>query len=377
MNSKYQEPILSAYEEAIQKCPFDLSLKKEFAEALVERELYEDAYFLLSEILDHDSDLEAERLMETVKEHIHFADVIESSSKAPSSEQLKKTQKVSFSDVVGMQDVKEAIRMDIIYPYLQPELFAAYGREAGGGGTMLYGPPGCGKTLIAKAIAGEMGVNFMSLSMHDLLSVGFGESEKAIAEAFANARRNAPCVLFIDEVDAIAPARGQGSFLANTIVTELLTQLDGVSSDNRGVLFIGATNLPWEVDDALRRPGRFSRQIFVGAPDEEARSRMFAMELFKIPHTVTDVESLVKVTHHMSGADINGAILIATDKALRTAVRTGRVTPVSQEMLEEACREARSSILSWFDNAKAYVNYANSAGRYDAIAAYMDKEGLR
>ena len=154
-----------------------------------------------------------------------------------------------------MEDVKEEIRMKIVHPFAQPELFAAYGKTPGGG-ILLYGPPGCGKTYIARATAGEISATFIAIGIDEVLSMWMGESEQALHEAFERARRAAPCVLFFDEVDAIGAKRHDIRHGAmRQLVNQFLAELDGIKTSNEGVLVLAATNAPWAVDAALRRPG--------------------------------------------------------------------------------------------------------------------------
>jgi transitional endoplasmic reticulum ATPase len=376
-NNKYKESILNAFARAVEASPHDINVKKTFGYELMAHGYQEDAYVVLHGVAQVDTDLEIQAALNELEKALHFADVISSDYHESSVEQ--KTLRplgVTFADVIGMNDIKEAIRMDIIYPFKKPELFAAYNRGQGGGGLLLYGPPGCGKTLIAKATAGEIGGNFISASIHEILMGTWGDMPGAIANLFYKARLSTPSVIFLDEIDAIASSRSSGNNLLRPLVTELLTQMDGVNSNNDGVLVIAATNLPWEVDDALRRPGRFSRQIFVGGPCEQARKSIFEYELRKLPNEVESADILAKACRHMSAADISGMVKTAADKALREAVRTGNVVPISTQMILDSINESRSSILDWFGTAKSYVSYSNTSGRYDAIKEYFEKEGI-
>ena len=179
---------------------------------------------------------------------------------------------VTFEQVGGMEEVKEQIRMKIIYPLEHQEMFKQYGKKIGGG-ILMYGPPGCGKTYLARATAGEIKANFLSIGINDILGMWMGESESNLHEVFEQARRNTPCVLFFDEVDALAASRSDmRKSGARHAINQFLNELDGVDSSNEGVLILAATNAPWHLDSAFRRPGRFDRILFVPPPDTKARA---------------------------------------------------------------------------------------------------------
>ena len=165
-----------------------------------------------------------------------------------------------------MDALKEAIGVKIIYPATHPEIYAAYGQKAGGG-LLMYGPPGCGKTYLARATAGELGATFISVGIADVLDMWIGSSERNLAGIFDTARRHVPCVLFFDEVDALAAKRSDFSNASGRqLINQFLAELDGVGN-NEGMLILGATNAPWHVDPAFRRPGRFDEVLFVPPPD--------------------------------------------------------------------------------------------------------------
>jgi len=174
---------------------------------------------------------------------------------------------VNFNDVGGMENVKREIDLKIVQPLLHPEIYKAYGKKIGGG-ILLYGPPGCGKTYIAKATAGQINAKFISLSLNDILDMWIGNSEKNLHRIFEVARNNTPCVLFIDEIDALGASRSDMKQSAGkNLINQFLQELDGISNDNEGLLILGATNMPWHLDTAFRRPGRFDRILFVPPPD--------------------------------------------------------------------------------------------------------------
>ncbi len=186
---------------------------------------------------------------------------------------------LKFDDVGGMKRVKDEISLKIIQPLKNPDLYKAYGKKIGGG-ILLYGPPGCGKTFIAKATAGEIDARFINIGLHDILDMWVGNSEKNLHEIFELARKNAPCVLFFDEVDAIGASRSDLRQSAmRHVINQFLAELDGVQTNNEGVLILAATNAPWSVDAAFRRPGRVVRIIFLVTPGAAARGAILGARL--------------------------------------------------------------------------------------------------
>lgn len=279
--------------------------------------------------------------------------------------------RISFKDIGGMAAVKEQIRMNIIYPFKNPEVFLKFNR-APGGGILLYGPPGCGKTYIARATAGECDANFIPIAITDVLSKWLGESERHLHEIFESARRRAPSVIFIDEIDAIGVSRADAPSIMAPIVNVLLTEMDGISVDNRNVMILGATNTPWRVDSALRRPGRFDRVVFVPPPDEAARAAILDIFLRDIPAEAVDTAKLARQTDKFSGADIRGLVARASEVAIMTEMKTGAATKVTQKMLLDAIKDLRPSTLEWVETARNYASYANRSGLYDDLIKYLE-----
>jgi transitional endoplasmic reticulum ATPase len=279
---------------------------------------------------------------------------------------------VSFADVGGLEEVKKAIHRTIVLPFQRPDLYERYGRRAGGG-VLLYGPPGCGKTLLARATAGECGVPFLNVRMEDVLDPMYGVSERQLHAAFADARDRAPCVLFVDELDAIAYARRKQSGSAGrALVDQLLQELDAIGSDNQGMLVLAATNAPWDVDDALKRPGRFDRVVFVSPPDLPARRRILDLALADRPQAALDIEALARRTALFSGADLRSLVERAVDAVIDEALDRGDDVPIRDAHLERALRDARPTTTDWLRTARNYVEFANHGGRYDDVLAYLD-----
>jgi len=276
-----------------------------------------------------------------------------------------------FTDVGGMQRVKDDIRMKIIHPLKNPELFAAYGKKAGGG-VLLYGPPGCGKTLMAQATAGEINATFLSIGLHQVLDMYLGESEQKLHSIFELARSSTPAVLFFDEIDALAAdRRDMRQSAGRTLINQFLAELDGAQAENENLLVLGATNAPWQLDGAFLRPGRFDRIIFVPPPDETARKQIVQIHAQGKPLADFDPADLAKRTDGFSGADLKAVFDIATEAALTEAMKKGNLVPVSGKMLAKATKEVKSSTRKWFESAKNHALYANQSGLYDDILIYL------
>ena len=278
---------------------------------------------------------------------------------------------LKFSDVGGMDKVKEEIAIKIIEPIKNPDLFKAFGKKAGGG-ILLYGPPGCGKTFIAKATAGEIDAKFINIGLHDILDMWIGNSEKNLHEIFELARRNKPCVLFFDEVDAMGASRSDLKQSAmRHVINQFLAELDGVESDNEGVLVLAATNAPWSVDAAFRRPGRFDRIIFVAPPDEAARVDMLKTLLLTKPVGEIEINKIAAATTDYSGADLNAVIDIAVEEKLRESISKGSIQVLTTKDILKAVKQHKPTTTEWFASARNYALYANESGLYDDILKYL------
>jgi SpoVK/Ycf46/Vps4 family AAA+-type ATPase len=237
---------------------------------------------------------------------------------------------------------------------------------------LLYGPPGCGKTFIAKATAGEINAKFINIGLHDILDMWIGNSEKNLHEIFELARKNAPCVLFFDEVDAMGASRNDVKQSAmRHVINQFLAEMDGAGSDNEGVLILAATNAPWSVDGAFRRPGRFDRIIFVEPPDDTARQEIIKSLLTEKPVGDIDVKKIASVTNEYSGADLKAIIDLAIEEKLRESMRIGTIQPLNTKDLLNAVKQHRSTTSEWFASARNYALYANESGLYDDILKYL------
>jgi AAA+ superfamily predicted ATPase len=277
---------------------------------------------------------------------------------------------ISFADVGGMDAVKEEIRSKIIHPLSHPELYRAYGKAVGGG-ILLYGPPGCGKTHLARATAGEVKAGFLAVGINDVLEMWIGQSERNLHELFERARENQPCVLFFDEVDALGANRSDLRQSAGRhLINQFLAELDGVQSSNEGVLILAATNAPWHLDPAFRRPGRFDRIVFVPPPDGPARAGILRILLAGKPVKDVDVDHLARKTDGFSGADLKAVVDVAIERKLREAIKVG-VQPLTTKDLAAAASTLRPTTKEWFATARNYALYSNQGGLYDDILRFL------
>ncbi|MEM4510789.1 MAG: AAA family ATPase, partial [Pyrobaculum sp.] len=265
--------------------------------------------------------------------------------------------RVRWSDVGGLENVKQELREAVEWPLKYPDRFKKFGLRPPKG-VLLFGPPGTGKTLLAKAVATESGANFIAVRGPEIFSKWVGESEKAIREVFKKARMAAPSVIFIDEIDALATARGLGgdSLVGERVVAQLLAEMDGVKS-LENVVVIAATNRPDLIDPALLRPGRFDRIIYVPPPDYKARLEILLIHTKSTPLAKdVDLEDLARRTEGYSGADIELLVREATFLALREDINAKEV---SMRHFEEALKKVRPSITP--DMLKFYETWLEKA----------------
>ena len=288
---------------------------------------------------------------------------------APGAEVERPT--LRFNDVGGMEALKDEIRIKIIHPLAHPELYRAYGKTIGGG-ILLYGPPGCGKTYLARATAGEIDAAFLAIGINDVLEMWIGNSERNLHALFEQARENAPCVLFFDEVDALAASRSDlKASGGRQLINQFLAEMDGIGGQNEGVLVLAATNAPWHLDPAFRRPGRFDRILFVPPPDQAARAAILRLLCRGKPVQDLDFDHLAKKTENLSGADLRAVVDLAVESKLREAMKAGVPKPLTTKDLLTAASGVKPSTREWFSTARNYALYSNQGGIYDDISKYL------
>lgn len=278
---------------------------------------------------------------------------------------------ITFEQVGGMESLKEEIRLKIIYPLAHAEMFKAYGKQVGGG-ILMYGPPGCGKTHLARATAGEIQAQFLAVGINDVLEMWIGNSERNLHEWFEHARRNKPSVLFFDEVDALGASRSDMKHsTARQLINQFLAEMDGVRDSNDGVLILAATNAPWHLDSAFRRPGRFDRVLLVPPPDAAARAEILRIVCQDKPTEQIDYAQVAKKTAGLSGADLRAIVDVAVEDKLRQALKTGVPAPLRTKDLLQAAKRVKSTTGQWFATARNYALYSNQGGTYDELLKYM------
>ncbi|MCW2528192.1 MAG: Microtubule-severing ATPase [Pseudonocardiales bacterium] len=280
-----------------------------------------------------------------------------------------------LSDVGGMDAVKRQLDLSFLLPLRNPELRAQFGKSLRGG-LMLWGPPGCGKTYLARALAGELGASFYEIGLNDVLDMWIGSSERNLHSVFEVAREHTPCLLFFDEIDALGQKRSNlraGGSAMRGVVNQLLVEVDGASTDNKDVFVLAASNHPWDVDSALLRPGRFDRSVFVAPPDSAARQAILEVHLRDKPTGQLDLARIAKMTEGLSGADLSLICDHATERAFAASAQAGKTQPINQQDLLAGTRATKSSIRPWLEGARNHALFGNASGTYDELADYLKR----
>ena len=399
MNS---DPLIESLRAAVAAAPDDVALRLHFAELLVTRgdrdEAVSHAAIILQKDPSHevalqivrlagrsgattDSDARGPKVDASDDERKRIADLaaqvdgvlppkFAEESTVPDAFEVEDPG-IRLVDVGGMKEVKERLESSLLAPLRNPELVRLFGKSLRGG-LLLYGPPGCGKTFIARALAGEIGAKFLTVSLADVLDMWLGQSGRNVRELFEIARRSAPCVIFLDEIDALGQKRTntRNSAIRGT-VNQLLSEMDGMANSNEGVYVLGATNHPWDVDVALRRPGRFDRTVLVLPPDDEARAAIFRFHLTDRPIEGIDTARLARLTDGYSGADIAYVCESSAERALLDSVRSGEIRMITMADLLASIKDTKPSIGPWLDVAKNVAQFANADGTYDDLLSYL------
>jgi SpoVK/Ycf46/Vps4 family AAA+-type ATPase len=282
----------------------------------------------------------------------------------------------NFDDVVGLETIKKQINKKIIMPFQKPGLFQRFKKKIGGG-VLLYGPPGCGKTLLARATAGECNASFYNVQISDILDMYIGESEQKLHAIFEKARAQTPSVLFFDEFEAMAGKReGNRNTSYNNITSQFLTELDGFAQNNSGVLVLASTNVPWSIDSAFLRPGRFDRMFFVPPPDVIARQGILEHYMQDRPSS-NDINFAAIATKckGYSGADLYNLIEMVADEAIEETIATNKDVLINSEHFKQVLTFSNSTTIEWLTTARNYARYANDGGRYDDVLKFINKHG--
>ncbi|MFS1702998.1 AAA family ATPase [Alteromonas sp. AMM-1] len=401
--------LIETLKAGLQKSPNEPALVRHLADAYIAEERLNDAIALLQQcVLHHPDDSEAMQKLIDVMQNAGHKDVgvyqalqsagsvkhnnapevsrvrgaklklvsTNSTEYDPTDDTHEQDDVIYLNDVAGMEAVKKRLTLSFLAPLKHPELSKQFGKKVSGG-LLLYGPPGCGKTYIARALAGELGAKFINVGMADILDMYVGESERKLHDIFQTARRNAPCVLFFDELDALGHKRTN---LKNsgmrTLVNQLLNEMDSVESNNKNVFVLGATNLPWDVDQALKRPGRFDRMVAVFPPDKVARKAIFEMNLSNTPVSGLSIDKLVDKTELYSGADIAHICQSAIENALEKSLELGQVKALDDKDFAAPLKEIKASALSWFESARNYALFANESGNFDELLEFIKAKKL-
>ena len=287
-----------------------------------------------------------------------------------------KVKGIDFSTVIGLDNVKEELKRDIIYQIKHAELAKEF-KVSMNGGMLLYGPPGCGKTMIVKAVAGETGANLIEVKIHDVLDMWVGSISKAVKRIFDMARKNTPCIVFIDEAEMLGSNRDSTErqpWLREALGT-LLTEIDGISSQNEGVLVIGATNAPWMVDSALKRHGRLGKFLFVPMPNREERIGLFRLYLDGRPaDNGIDFEKLAEMAGNCTASDIRTICDEAAKLAWVDSIDRGKKRNIAMKDIVASIGKERFNAREWYDMAKQHItsddkdlykDFIESAASYD------------
>ena len=217
-----------------------------------------------------------------------------------------------------------------------------------------------------------MHAGFLSVGVADVLDMWVGSSERNMRAIFDTARAHRPCVLFFDEIDALAASRSDFQNTAGrSVINQFLAELDGATGDNTGILVLGATNAPWHVDSAFRRPGRFGEVLFVPPPDAEARAAILTVQLRDRPVDAIDVRAIARHTDGFSGADLKGVVERALEQKLAAALKDGQIRPITTGDLVDAAKAVAPTTREWFSTVRNYVMYANQSGLYDPVRDYL------
>jgi SpoVK/Ycf46/Vps4 family AAA+-type ATPase len=284
--------------------------------------------------------------------------------------------RTTLADVGGMAALKRWLRTAFLSSLRDPQMRRLFGRSLRGG-LLMYGPPGCGKTFLARAVAGELQASILRIDLAHVVDMWLGYSRRSIHEIFETARASAPCLLYLDQLDAIGPRRaGRRHSIGRGVVDQLVAELYSASEDHEGVFVIAATEHPWDVDALLRRPGRLDHRLLVLPPDLEAREAIIRGVLAGRPLADDlDLGALAARTDRYSAADLAQLCESAAAAALEASMVSNSSRPIALADFTRGLHEIRPSTPPWFDLARDYARFAAEPGSYDDLVTYLRAHG--